>query len=182
MNIHFTSDTHFYHENIIRYTSRPFQNKFEMNDLLIENWNRVVGPDDDVWHLGDFAFCSLNQLNSILSRLNGNIHVVLGNHDKVIRKNQKVLLSSGSLKSIQEYKELKHEGQLIVLIHYSLRVWHHAYRGSWCLYGHSHGALPPYGKSVDIGVDSVEISSEYRPYSFQEIKKYMDARETSEKV
>jgi calcineurin-like phosphoesterase family protein len=62
-----------------------------------------------------------------------------------------------------------------------LRVWNKSHHNSWHLYGHSHGSLPPHGKSVDVGVDCKEITSEYRPLSFKEIKKYMDKR-VGEKV
>lgn len=148
-----------------------------MNDALVENWNHVVQPNDQVWHMGDFAFCSLKQLRSILHRLNGQINVVLGNHDKVIVKNKQELLDKKILNSIQEYKEIHYKGQLIILSHYSLRVWHHSFKNSWCLWGHSHGTLAPYGKSVDVGVDSMDISTDYRPYSFNEIKTYMDKRD-----
>lgn len=54
--VYFTSDTHFYHSNIIDFCKRPFKNVEDMNETLIENWNRVVGQDDIVFHLGDFAW------------------------------------------------------------------------------------------------------------------------------
>lgn len=53
--VYFTSDTHFYHSNIIGFCKRPFKNVEDMNETLIENWNRVVGQDDIVFHLGDFC-------------------------------------------------------------------------------------------------------------------------------
>ena len=51
----FTSDTHFGHENIIKYCNRPFTSTEEMDKALISNWNKVVKPEDTVFHLGDFA-------------------------------------------------------------------------------------------------------------------------------
>ena len=53
--VFFTSDTHFNHTNIIRFCSRPFKDVEHMNETLIANWNRVVGPDNIVFHLGDFC-------------------------------------------------------------------------------------------------------------------------------
>ena len=50
----FTSDTHFNHANIIRFCNRPFIDVAQMNETLIANWNKVVGEDDTVFHLGDF--------------------------------------------------------------------------------------------------------------------------------
>lgn len=51
-----------------------------MNEALITNWNNVVKPNDTVFHLGDFAFGGSYIWNNVLSRLNGNIHLILGNH------------------------------------------------------------------------------------------------------
>lgn len=78
-----TSDSHYYHKNILRYCSRPFETVEEMNQALIDNWNSVVGKDDHVYHLGDFCFGNVEKWNSILEPgvLNGNIHLILGNHD-----------------------------------------------------------------------------------------------------
>ena len=78
-----SSDHHFHHSNIIKYCNRPFETVEEMNQALIDNWNSVVGKDDDVYHLGDFCFGNIEKWNSVLEPgvLNGNIHLILGNHD-----------------------------------------------------------------------------------------------------
>ncbi len=47
----FTSDTHFYHSNIIGFCKRPFKNVEDMNETLIENRNRAIRQDDIVFHL-----------------------------------------------------------------------------------------------------------------------------------
>lgn len=78
-----TSDTHFNHNNIIRYCNRPFASVEEMNEKLIANWNSVVGKDDRVIHLGDFAFGGKTKVEPIVKRLNGQIDLVLGNHDNL---------------------------------------------------------------------------------------------------
>lgn len=76
------SDTHFYHNNIIKYCNRPFSSVEEMNDTLIENWNSIVKPEDTVFHLGDFAFKkNVNNIIHIVDRLNGKIVLIKGNHD-----------------------------------------------------------------------------------------------------
>ena len=51
-----------------------------MNQKLIENWNSVVGPNDLVFHLGDFAFGGAEIWNKTLPRLNGHKVLILGNH------------------------------------------------------------------------------------------------------
>ena len=60
--VFFTSDTHFYHANIINFCKRPFANVETMNEALIENWNAVVGANDIVFHLGDFCFIPIGDV------------------------------------------------------------------------------------------------------------------------
>ena len=79
----FTSDTHFGHANIIKYCKRPFNNVDEMNQTIINNWNTVVAPEDEVYHLGDLAFFNKNEkLTEMISQLNGTKYLIIGNHDK----------------------------------------------------------------------------------------------------
>ncbi len=80
MKIFYISDTHFGHENIIKYCNRPFQNVEEMNERIINNWNSVVGKDDIIYHLGDFAFKN-SKITDLVKRLNGTIYLIKGNHD-----------------------------------------------------------------------------------------------------
>lgn len=174
---HFTSDTHFGHANVLTYSNRPYSSVQDMNERMVSAWNRQVSPGDTVYHLGDFAFMNFESFRRLLSSLNGKIHVVLGNHDKVIRKNADVLIKDGLLHSVQDYKELKYEGRFIILSHYAKRSWNKAQYDSIHLFGHTHGYLKPWGKSVDVGVDDKHITDEYRPYSMDEVLAFMDARE-----
>ena len=80
-NIFFTSDTHFWHNNVIKFCNRPFSSIEEMNDTIIENWNRVVDKNDIVIHLGDFCFCGSDKFKELVEKLNGRIYLILGNHD-----------------------------------------------------------------------------------------------------
>lgn len=64
----FIADTHFSHANIIKYTARPFASVEEMDRILIENWNKCVGDDDQVSFLailvwGTLNICNLSVLN-----------------------------------------------------------------------------------------------------------------------
>lgn len=76
------ADTHFCHINVITYCNRPFNSVEEMDETLINNWNRVVAPDDVVYHLGDFALADRERIRNIVSRLNGVKILVMGNHDR----------------------------------------------------------------------------------------------------
>ena len=81
----FISDTHFYHGKILEY--EPWRQSWakhlgEMHEALIEAWNRTVGPDDDVYHLGDLALGNRAQVAELAKRLNGRITITIGNHDR----------------------------------------------------------------------------------------------------
>jgi calcineurin-like phosphoesterase family protein len=77
----FISDEHYYHENIIKYTKRNFENAEYMNYALINNMSRIK-ETDTVWHLGDFALTNLENIKSILKQLPGKHNLIMGNHDK----------------------------------------------------------------------------------------------------
>ena len=81
MKTWFISDTHFNHENIIKYCDRPFASKEEMNQELIKRWNNTVSKNDIVWFLGDFALGGREECKSLLAQLNGEIRMIRGNHD-----------------------------------------------------------------------------------------------------
>lgn len=76
------ADTHFGHENIIRYCNRPFESAEQMDMALISNWNNIVRKDDLVWVLGDFVLESKDYTKFIIKSLNGRKKLVLGNHDR----------------------------------------------------------------------------------------------------
>lgn len=80
------ADTHFDDPNVIRWGKRPFKSIREMNETMIENWNRNVKDGDIVWHLGDVFNNSHHNENdySIISRLKGIKKLIKGNHDYYI--------------------------------------------------------------------------------------------------
>lgn len=82
MTTWFTSDTHFSHQNIIRYCDRPFSDTDEMDEAIIRNWNELVSPEDTVYHLGDVALGPIEKSLAKVGRLNGFIYLKTGNHDR----------------------------------------------------------------------------------------------------
>lgn len=174
--IHFVSDTHWHHQNVIKYSNRPYSSVDEMNEAMIENWNKVVKKGDEVYHLGDVSFGNYEKTTPILRRLNGMKHIIWGNHDKTLQANQDDLIKTGLIRSVQHYKEISINKQSIVLFHFGMRTWNKAHHGAILLYGHSHGSLPPFGKSADVGVDSKVFTEEYRPVSQDEVMEYMSKR------
>lgn len=176
---HFTADTHFSHGNIVRYSHRPFANVREMDECLIERWNQVVRPEDTVYHLGDVCLGSPGRAKEILSKLNGSIHLILGNHDK----NPFLKFCGERFESISPMKdvyiqdpEASQGRQHIVCCHYAMRTWNKRHWGSWCLYGHSHNELPelPNELSFDAGVDGAEPFG--TPYSYPKVKERMSKK------
>ncbi len=77
--IYFSSDLHLFHKQIIEYCNRPFKDVEEMDKVLIDNWNNKIPNDEVVYFLGDLTFG--NGLYD-LKKLNGNIILFKGNHDK----------------------------------------------------------------------------------------------------
>ena len=81
------SDTHFSHSNILTFKRedgtilRDFNHINEHDETLIQNWNKVVSPNDKVYHLGDVGFKNWTSLSNILVRLNGTKVLIKGNHD-----------------------------------------------------------------------------------------------------
>lgn len=188
--IHFVSDTHFGHENVIKYSKRPFGSGEEMDETMIANWNAVVKESDEVYHLGDVAFAKEDRVMSIFRRLNGRKYLLFGNHDKLIRKSPRIQSMFEWCKDFHELS-IKEPGdkdkRKIVLCHYSFQVWNQSHHGSFNLYGHSHGTLPDKEelRSMDVGVDATagRLASEgrrypqdYRPISFDEVKRHMKAK------
>jgi calcineurin-like phosphoesterase family protein len=84
-NIFLISDTHFGHVGVTQFLRidgsklRPWDNTEEMDEALVSNWNSVVSPKDKVYHLGDVVIN--RKALSTLSRLNGELILVKGNHD-----------------------------------------------------------------------------------------------------
>lgn len=85
----FISDTHFFHTNILKFTGddgkriRPFDSLDDMHEYMIQKWNSVVKPQDYVYHLGDVTFQYHGAFNNLMSRLNGQKRLIVGNHDKI---------------------------------------------------------------------------------------------------
>lgn len=171
----FVSDTHWGHENVIKYSNRPFANKQEMNRALIKNWNDRVNPGDEVYHLGDVFFMNADEAMRTLNQLNGQITLIYGNHDQVIKKNREL---REMFHRTLDYLELSipdddasRGSQKIVLSHFPMITWNKAHHGAFMLHGHCHGNLryPFKGRILDVGVDV----HNFAPISYDEIKAHM---------
>lgn len=163
--IFLTADLHLGHENIIYHCRRPFKTKSEHDEALIRNYNSVVGQDDHVFILGDITFHKDEE--KYISRLNGFKHIILGNHDK--SKVWYGLLSKPELKIVRvcDVHTIKYNKEHVWCSHYPHRSWKNSSHGAYHAYGHCHGSLPDYNRSMDVGVDC----NNYKPIS---IDKFLD--------
>jgi len=203
-----SADSHHLHANIILYANRPFlksgdtyrdggkirwtskyiaqQRAEEMTECLIEDWNKIVSDGDTTYHLGDFSFA---EPSNILRRLNGQIILIPGNHDKQILEycykhpNSDKIRVMGGLPvrgdKVFTIGEIVVDGVHMSLSHFAMRVWNKSHYGALNLYGHSHGSLPESedSLSMDIGVDAhYKRFGNYSPFSMKEIMSVMSKR------
>jgi calcineurin-like phosphoesterase family protein len=162
-----TSDTHLGHANIIKYCNRPFADAESMTEHIINTWNARVSQDDLVYFLGDLAMgpgVDEGYIVDRLSELNGQLQVVLGNHDQPskwcdgLEKISKDFALPITI--LPDIFELKHEGKRFVMCHYPMKDWNGKYHGTIHLHGHKHTQFSPTRarrmiaeKRYDIGVD-----------------------------
>lgn len=165
----FTSDTHFGHSAIVDYHPRPYESVEKMDEGIIKNWNSIVGPKDFVYHLGDFSF---GRIDPYITRLNGCIHIILGNHDKGKEGRFKQFTKEygrGKIVSISWLKVIDFDNITITLCHYAMLRWCKSQYNQWHLFGHSHCKTEGVGKSFDVGVDCWN----YYPINFEQVKTKM---------
>jgi calcineurin-like phosphoesterase family protein len=163
----FTSDIHFFHENVIRFCNRPFGSVEHMNETLINNWNMVVGEKDHIWVLGDVSFGSVPDTEGVLKQLKGIKHLVVGNHDR--KGSAEKLFNRDWNKYFvdkADYLRLKVDKQKLVLCHFPFASWE---RGYINLHGHLHNLAGYKNKwrQWDVGVDA----NNYTPILLEDVVK-----------
>lgn len=185
--IFFVSDTHFGHTNIIKYCNRPFNNVDEMDEALINNWNAKVPKDGIVYHLGDFAWGSINYWKKIREQLNGEIILIYGNHDEKYLNNK---LMYKLFKEVTPQKKIWINKIPIYMNHYPFLCFGGSYKGlgaTWQLFGHVHSnprseegldhkrLVNCFPTQYDVGVDN----NNFTPISFDELYSYINNRQMS---
>lgn len=135
MKNYYISDLHLGHYNIIRLCSRPFLSVEEMDETIINNWNKVVKDTDNVYIGGDFCYKSCKDPVEYLKRLNGHKHLIVGNHDKSLLKNP---AARRYFESIKDIMNITDGDKRIVLCHYPMVEWDGFFRNSIHLFGHIH--------------------------------------------
>lgn len=193
--IFFTSDLHFGHYNVIQYCNRPFDTVEQMNEYMVEKWNEVVGPDDIVYVLGDFAMGPQENVVKYGPRLNGIKFLVPGNHDRcheIMHKNKEQKKANGiklfvdaGFSILPTEHSLLIAGQTVKLHHMPYRSDHTADvryanirptdEGGWLLHGHVHDLWKIEGKQINVGVDVWN----FLPVPITEIERIIRESQTS---
>ena len=168
---YYTSDLHLCHTNIIKYENRPFSSADEMNNYIIYKWNNKVKPKDEVYILGDFAFCDGITANALLKQLNGKKYLITGNHDSFLQDKN---FDRSLFEWIRDYAKIKDNGEKLILFHYPIAVWDCQHHGSIHLYGHVHSNTAEHhpllfklDNAYNVGVDV----QDYEPKTLDEILK-----------
>lgn len=131
----YIADTHFGHDNIIRFDNRPFASTQEMEEVLVENWNKAVKRDDTVNILGDFCWLKEPEWIRILKILSGNKVLIRGNHDlKSVSPQLKKMFQD-----VKDYKEISDNGRKVIMCHYPILFYKSSYNPNvYMLCGHVH--------------------------------------------
>lgn len=139
MTFRFISDLHIGHENVLRFDQRPFENMFQMENVIIDNWNKTVKKHDRTYILGDTIWSpKFKDWKEFLDKLNGQKVLIVGNHDAKEQtlaklKKEKVILDYKYMDVINVNDKkviLSHSPQPFYFKQYSPNVVH--------LYGHVH--------------------------------------------
>lgn len=140
---YYIADLHFYHENLnTKMDCRGFANVDEMNEYMIEKWNRKVRTCDEVVIIGDLSWGDVKQTNELLDRLHGKLYLITGNHDRFVNYRG---FRAERFKWIKPYEELSDNKRKVVLCHYPIMCYNGQYRldkdgkpKTFMLYGHVH--------------------------------------------
>ncbi len=167
---YFIADTHFGHQNIIRFCDRPFPDAETMDRALIANWNERVNDDDRVYILGDLLYRCLDPIG-ILSQLKGRKHLLVGNHDR------SWLNAPGArdfFVSIADYAQVNDGAHVLIMSHYPMLSYYHEHRSNvFMIHGHIHNdtgidywpALVERERVLNAGADI----NGFRPVTFVEL-------------
>lgn len=161
MNTFVTSDTHFLHNKPFVYEKRGFNSVDEMDEEIIRRWNETVSEDDIVYHLGDVFFGKdLEAAGNILTRLNGIIRVIRGNHD-TDNKVDYMLNSIPNIESVNYSDWVRVGKDTVILCHYPVFTGQPGLgRSVYNFFGHTHqitNFLEGFPLSYHVGMDSHDL-------------------------
>lgn len=170
MTRYLVGDLHLDHDRVLEYTDRPFASVAAMNRALVDNWNAVVGPDDEVVFLGDLAVPSEpTTVRRWLDRLAGEVVFVAGDHDDGVGRTDGVAARAG-------YR-FEAGGHRFYCVHDPADAQPAA--DEWLVHGHHHDRrideypfLDPDARRINV---SVELLG-YEPIAVEELVGYLERR------
>lgn len=169
MNVWFTSDLHLGHRLVAGL--RGFDSVDDHDTAIIQNWEKVVRKDDQVWVLGDLTLNSPGPALEIVRDLPGTKHLVAGNHDpchpmhRHSHRWQPKYLEVFA--SVQAFARRRINGQDVLLSHFPHSKDRHEARylqyrlrdeGAWLLHGHTHGTERREGREIHVGLDAWDLA------------------------
>jgi calcineurin-like phosphoesterase family protein len=170
-DVWFTSDTHFSHRLVARL--RGYDDVEAYNDLLVRNWNEVVGKDDVVWHLGDVGLGRDSVVLDQVRRLNGRVQLVTGNHDPCWPAHRRARVAQRAwmqvFESVQAFAKIKLGQREVLMSHFPYQGDHTAEdrysqfrlrdEGLWLLHGHVHSPEKSngYPHQLHVGLDAWDL-------------------------
>ena len=148
------------HDREFIYKPRGFDTVWDMNEAIVENWNKVVDKDDICYVLGDIMLNNNEIGLSLLRRLNGNIHIIAGNHDSYERIGRYVTETDNVL-SVLWADMIRYKGYHFYLSHFPTMTGNleneSLKKMMCCLFGHTHQKTNFYNDIpylYHVGVDS----------------------------
>ena len=168
MNL-YTADLHFGHRSVINFDHRPFADVDEMDNMLICLWNNRVSKDDHVYIIGDFAYRNEKSEEWYLRQLKGHKHLVIGNHDGKLLKND---VAMSYFETVEKMMHVSDNGVQICLCHFPIAEWNGYYRESYHIYGHIHNRTDDayrFMKKYDRALNAAVSINNYMPVTFQEL-------------
>lgn len=201
----FTSDHHFGHHNIMEFSQRPWtrlETTYEeiyalsqvdpvtkiihqgMNDGLIERWNALIRPQDDVYVIGDFMWDD-RLLPEIVPNLLGNIFLIPGNHDSCWRARPKWRSAQKNFEDVgitvlDSQETIMISDTSVLMCHFPYSFTHRSDdkfsgnrpddEGGWLIHGHTHSPERLKGKQIHVGVDAWD----WKPVSEHQIARIIE--------
>ena len=141
---YYIADCHFYHRNLLtEMDNRDFESVKQMNEVMIEKWNKKVHARDEVVILGDLSLGNEKETNEILCRLKGRLYLIRGNHDERYLRDKDFDISR--FEWVKDYAEIHDNKRKIVLMHYPVFCYNGQFRRgadgtpmTYMLHGHIH--------------------------------------------
>jgi calcineurin-like phosphoesterase family protein len=142
-----------------------FENLEDYNTYIIEEHNKKVPVNAEVFLVGDLSF---SDPNPFLDRMNGRFFFIHGNHDHFLLLPRKKLIKVVT----NGYLNRKFGEQKVTLCHYPMISWNCSHWGAWLIHGHHHSKTNFPGKIMNVSMEAID----YVPVSWDEVVARMDTK------